>query len=148
MKTSRFFPVIGLVLLMVGSFVFAVESDRQFLRSEGTLRLGDAKLRALINAAKTTNSLPMVSVSWQEGDVTDGCSMPMKSANWFVFTEQTTRIWIFDGDVLSLVEKGNKTVVNRTVLCEFCPSLEAFDTCPKPVRDALPEKIRLKYAKQ
>jgi hypothetical protein len=133
---------------MLCSFVIAVESDRHFLRSEGTLRLGTVKLRALVNAAKTTNSLPMVSVSWQEGDVTDGCSMPMKSANWFVFTEQTTRIWIFDGDVLSLVEKGDKTVVNRTVLCEFCPSLEGFDTCPKAVRDALPEKIRLKYAKQ
>jgi len=66
--------------------------------------------------------------------------MPMTHTGWFVFVEQPSRVWIFDGDALSLLERRDKTV-------SVSSSAEVFKSCPKAVREALPGKFQKRYFK-
>ena len=140
MNTHRIILAFSLTATLACTSVSAAESDRRFLRSVGTISQSDAQVRAVVTATARTNAHPKVSVTWRAGDVTDSASKPMTHAGWFVFLEKPTRVWVFDGDVLSLLERQNKTVSDSS-------SAEVFKSCPKQVRDALPEKIRKRYFK-
>ncbi len=140
MNAHRIILAFLLVAIPAPTSVRAGESGRHFLRSVGTLSESDAKVRAVVIATASTNAHPNVSVTWRAGDVTDSASKPMNHAGWFVFVEQPSRIWIFDGDGLSLLERRDKTVSDSS-------SAEVFKSCPKSVRDALPEKIQKRYFK-
>lgn len=140
MNAHRIILAITLVAILASTSVRAVESDRHFLRSVGTVSQSDAQVRAVVTATASTNAHPDVSVTWRSGDVTDSASKTMTHAGWFVFVEQPSRVWIFDGDALSLLERRDKTVSDSS-------SAEVFKSCPKPVRDALPEKIQKRYFK-
>ncbi|MEW6306533.1 MAG: hypothetical protein AB1705_23960 [Verrucomicrobiota bacterium] len=130
-----------MALAMFCSGVGAAEGERQFLRSVGSLSLSDAQVHALVTVSKSTNAFPTVSVTWRAGGVaTDANSKSMTQAGWFVFAEQPARIWVFDGDGLSLLERSDKALSDSS-------SPEAFKRCPRQVREALPERIRKRYFK-
>jgi hypothetical protein len=140
MNTHRVILAFSLMAMLAFTSVSAAESDRRFLRSVGTISEGDAQVGAVVTATLSTNAHPNVSVTWRAGDVTDSASKPMTHAGWFVFAEQSTRVWVFDGDALSLLERHDKTVSDSS-------SAEALKDCPKQVMDALPEKIRNRHFK-
>ena len=140
MNTHRITLVFSLTVMLAFTSASAAESDRRFLRSVGTISESAAGVRTVVTATMSTNAQPNVSVTWRAGDVTDSASKPMTQAGWFVFAEQPSRVWIFDGDALSLLERHDKTVSDSS-------SAEDFKRCPKRVRDALPEKIRNRYFK-
>lgn len=140
MNAHRIIPTFPLVAILASTFVRAGETDRHFLRSVGTVSQSDAQVRAVVTAAASTNGHPDVSVTWRAGGVTDTASRSMIHAGWFAFVEQPSRVWIFDGDALSLLERRDKSVSDSS-------SAEAFKSCPKPVKDALPEKIQKRYFK-
>jgi hypothetical protein len=85
-------------------------------------------------------------VKWDSGDKITSrsksrsfSSMHLKPKAWFVFYENPSRIWMFDGeetlDVLLMSEKLWTTAAGP----------EDLKPCPKEVRSALPETVRKKY---
>ena len=126
----------GMLFLNLGR---AAETDAHFLRLIGAMNLGDARTSTHLAAeASKTNAYPLVTVTWHAGNVTESSVKPMMKAGWFVFAEHPARIWVFDGQTLSLVERSDKALSDSS-------SVEAFKKCPKAVRDALPEQVRKKY---
>lgn len=120
--------------------VRAAETDRRFLREVGSLSQSDTQVRTVVTAAASADVLPNVTVTWRAGDDTDSNSKQMIQAGWFVFVEQPSRVWVFDGKALSMLQRQGRIVSDTT-------SAEAFKSCPQPVKDALPEKIRKRYFK-
>lgn len=135
-KTHRIMAF-SLAALLACASVNATENNH-FLSSIGTISQSDAEVRTVVAATAGTNAQPDVSITWRTGGATSADVKPMTHAGWFAFLEQPNRIWIFDGDVLNLVERHGVTVID---------SSDVSKGCPDRVRDALPEKIRRKYFK-
>jgi len=140
MNTHRIVRAITLAAALISGLSSAAENDRHFLRSIGAFSLSNAKVHTDVTVSTSTNQYPTVSIVWRSGDVTTSNTKPMTKTGWFVFAEQPTRVWVFTGEILSLVEQTDETVSDSS-------SVEAFKTCPKQVRDALPEEIRRRYFK-
>jgi hypothetical protein len=139
-NAQRVIRAFSFAAILASTSVTAAESDHRFLRSVETISQSDAQVSAVVTATQRTNASPNVSVTWRAGDVTDSASKLTAYAGWFVFVEQPSRVWFFDGDALRLLERRVKFVSDSS-------SEEVFKSCPKVVRDALPEKIQKRYFK-
>jgi hypothetical protein len=124
-----------LTLTLLGSLSCLADSDEHFLRKPGSIAFGDATNQVDITATEGDASRLSVSVKWRSGD---GAKFSVTQVGWFVFIESASRVWVFDGDHLSLLHFHAKSL-----WCESKP--EITKTCPEQVRDVLPESFRKKY---
>jgi hypothetical protein len=106
-----------------------------FLRSIGSCAMNDAGNQTTVTATKGDDNKVSVNIRWRPAD---GATKPMTAAGWFVFVEDVSRVWVFDGDALSLFHRTDKGLTDSS-------SSEVYKTCPKEVRVALPESFRKKY---
>ena len=135
MKLFRLFHALTLTALL-GSVAHAAESDRRLLLKEGSIHLNAAGARLSVSAArKGDESQPSVTVTWKTGDATESSSTPMRQEGWFAFAEQLNRVWVFDGESLSLLERAEKSLGSKAVTARS----KEFKNAPREVREALPK---------
>jgi hypothetical protein len=117
-----------------------------FLRAPGSMLLNEAGKQMSVAVSTFDNAKQQLclKVTWHSGDVTHSDSMEsfhLTPNLWFVFVEDASRTWIFDGQsqlrVLLTTEKHYTNSEGQSEL----------NKCPKEVREALPDSVRKKYFK-
>ena len=136
MKTPLMIRVIIVTFTLACSLFSMADSganSRGFFRKLGGYTLSDTTTNRLtIVAAKSSDGKLSVAIKWSSGD---GVTKALRDG-WFIFPERTLhRIWVFDGDALSLLKHTDKGLSDES-------SPDVAKTCPKEVRDALPESVR------
>jgi hypothetical protein len=111
-------------------------NSQGFIRKLGGYPLSDTSTNRLtIVAAKGTDGKLSVTLTW---NASDSVTKPLRDG-WFIYPARTMhRFWVFDGDTLSLLSHTASGISDES-------NPEVDKTCPKEVRDALPESIRKKY---
>ncbi|HVY68444.1 MAG TPA: hypothetical protein VHH73_00855 [Verrucomicrobiae bacterium] len=122
----------------------AAASPRNFLSAEGEFTLRGAKATVTVSARKNADDFPTIEIKWPMTDGTGSTTHSAKRGDWFVFAEQPNRVWIFDGEVLILDENAEKSSSSKTM--STLSSSKAFQSYPKEVREALPDRVREKTA--
>jgi hypothetical protein len=113
------------------------DTSQHFLRTLGSIQLHDATNQVTITATKTGDKKPSLVVSLHVDDSTSSDTVSELGAGWFAFVEDFTHVWVYDGGTLRLVHFTDKSITDSS-------SPEVDRTCPKEVRDALPESYRKK----
>ena len=119
-------------------------NDEHFLHTFGGFTLRDRTNQVSVTASQKSDKPGSVLISWPgydssvsdmpPGDYKISDSVPLIADGWFVFAEDATHVWVFDGRALILVTFIGKTQENTTI------SVSEIDKCcPKEVRDALPK---------
>ena len=119
-------------------------TDEQFLHAFGGFTLRDRTNQVSVTASQKDDKLGSVLISWPgydstvsdlpPGDYKISTTVPLIAEGWFVFAEDATHIWIFDGRALILETFIGKNQTGTTITAS-----EAEKCCPKKVRDALPK---------
>jgi enamine deaminase RidA (YjgF/YER057c/UK114 family) len=124
-------------ILATAALVFSLTSyagsvTNQFVRSLGNFQLENPNAR--LETWKTNDEV-ICKVTREPNTATVN---GLKNG-WFVFPENSTNVWVFDGRNLWLILETEKE--------SNVSSRKDFENCPKQVQDALPEKIKAKYLK-
>jgi hypothetical protein len=133
--------IASIILFLAFACVLCVAaSERQnFIRTFGGRVIQDTSGTTLkVDAVKGTADKPSVSVAWSTGNTRSASTKPLPKEGWFVFVQDISHVWVFDGEALSLLHNTGKSLSDES-------SNEAFKTCPGEVRNALPESLRKKY---
>lgn len=137
----RFFGIILIAVALVFSVTSRADSaTNQLIRSLGNFQLDNSGSR--LEILKTNDDQTLLKVKWQL-DSGYAAVAPGNSLNdeWFVFVENSSRVWIFDGKDLAVAwQKGIQVKISS--------SPEEFKNCPKQVREALPPKVQKRYFKK
>ena len=133
---------IGSVILFLtfGCVLCVAAGEHQnFVRTFGGRIIKDPSGTTLkVAAVNGTADKPSVSVTWSEGDTRTASTKPVLRDGWFVFVQDISHVWVFDGEALSVLLKTDKSLTDES-------SIKALKTCPEEVRNALPESLRKKY---
>jgi hypothetical protein len=116
----------------------------RFLHAFGSFTLRDGTNQVSVAASHTGDGPGSVLISWPgydatvsdlpPGDYKIADSVPLTANGWFVFAEDATHIWVFDGVSLRFVTFRGKIQANTSISAS-----EVDKSCPKEVRDALPK---------
>ena len=107
-----------------------------FLRTTGRVQVNDTTNQVTVTATESSDQKLSLSASWRiDAEATTSDTMPLMRDGWFVFVEDVSRVWVFDGVVLRLLHYTDRNQ-SDTVVSEIDQS------CPQEVRDALPESYR------
>ena len=119
-------------------------TNEHFLHAFGSFTLRDATNQVTVTASQQGDKLGSVLISWPgydstvsdmpPGDYKFSHSVSLITNGWFVFAEDSTHVWIFDGVSLDFV-----TVKGKFETGTFIPPSKVDKSCPKEVRDALPK---------
>jgi hypothetical protein len=119
-------------------------TEEHFLHTFGGFTLRDRTNQVSVTASQIDDKPGSVLISWPgydstvsdlpPGDYKISESVPLSANGWFVFAEDATHVWVFDGVSLRLVTFIGKDHADTTI-----PASEVDKLCPKQVRDSLPE---------
>jgi len=125
----------------------AADLERDFIRKAGHYSL-DKQGSTLAITKQPTGSWSL-KVIWRSGSATSSTEASVEprdcllAEGWFVFVENPTRIWIFDGvDAGLLVSHSEKETGSKSY------PAAAMRAGPRKFWDALPEAVRAKYRKE
>lgn len=111
------------------------DAPQKFFRELGTRKLKDTDGTELTITAKSVEKKNILTLSWRQGAMQDSNRMPLKQDGWFLFAEDISRVWVFDGETLSLVHHTPTTLSRES-------TADALSTCPKEVLNSLPDGVR------
>lgn len=113
------------------------ESGQHFLRTLGSIELHDATNQVTITISQRDDHKISGSALWTPHGAVGGggFTKPLTRDGWFIYAEDTSHIWVFTGETLSLVHYTDKEISDES-------SSEVDKICPKEVREALPESFR------
>jgi hypothetical protein len=119
-------------------------TNEHFLHAFGSFTLRDATNQVTVTASQKGDKLGSVLISWPgydstvsdlpPGHGTISHSAPLIANGWFVFAEDATHLWVFDGVSLSF-----ETFKGKFQTGTFISASKVDKSCPKEVRDALPK---------
>ena len=124
-----------LILTLACGLPCMADSGQHFFRTLGSFKVNDATHPVVITITNSSTTKISVAVKWPSGD---GVTKPLTRDGWFIYAEDASRVWVFDGENLSLVHRTDEMVTDES-------SPKVFKICPKEVRDALPESYRKAY---
>jgi hypothetical protein len=124
-------------------------TDGHFLNDFGGLTLCDGTNRVSVTASRNGDMMGSILISWPgyeatvsdlpPGNYTISDSVPLIANGWFVFVQDVTHIWVFDGGALRLATFMGKTQSDTSISAS-----EVDKCCPQEVRDALPNSYHKK----
>lgn len=119
-------------------------TDEHFLHNFGSFTLRDGTNQVSVTASQNGDKTRSILISWPgydstvsdlpPGRYTISDSAPLIANGWFVFAQNATHVWVFDGVALRLV-----TFIGKNQADVGVPPSEVDKCCPKEVRDALPK---------
>lgn len=115
------------------------ESGGHFLRAPGRFTRLDGTRQVSVSASQNNDKMTSVLISWHVDDSTFSDTVPQLGNDWFVFAEDASHVWVFDGGRHWLA-----SFIAKTQADTFIPPSEVDKRCPKEVRDALPDSYRAK----
>jgi hypothetical protein len=110
------------------------DSSQHLFRTPGSFKVNDATNPVIVTITNSSTAKTSVSIKWPSGE---GATKPLADG-WFVYAEDASRVWVFTGEVLSLIHRTDEMVTDES-------SAKVDKICPKEVRDVLPESYRKVY---
>jgi len=140
------------ILILAFTLAYGLPSragtDKHFLNSFGNFTLRDSTNQVSVTASQSGDKSGSILILWAgydstgsdlpPGDYKISDAVPLIENGWFVFAEDSTHIWVFDGGTLRFMHFVGKTLTDTA-------SPTADKSWPKQVRDALPESYRNKW---
>jgi len=118
-----------------------VDLGQYSLRTPGRFQMNDATNQVTVTVTDSGDKKLLLSLSWRANDVAaTTATRSLVRDGWFVFAEDVSHIWVFDGGTLWLSSNTDKSQADT-----FIPESEVDKRCPKKVRDALPERYHKKH---
>jgi hypothetical protein len=118
--------------------------DEHFLHTFGSFTQRDRTNQVSVTASQKGDKPGSVLILWPgydstvsdlpPGDYKISETVPLIANGWFVFAEDATHVWVFDGVSLRFVTFRGKVHTDTTISAS-----EVDKCCPKKVRDALPK---------
>jgi hypothetical protein len=147
MKTHSIIQALVLSVTLLWRLPCVAQSGGHFLRHFGSATVVDSQNQVIdqviVEATEVEDKRSSVAVTWKPMShgkkVVVSKTKPLAREGWFVFVEDTSRVWVFDGNELSLLHYNGKSLTDSLLA-------ELKTTCPKEVRDALPENFRKKHS--
>ena len=138
MKIEYVSRILVVILTMVCCRPCVADTTQRFLDKMGQFQVVDATNQLTVTATNGSDGKPWLTISWRvSAEETHTDAMPMVKDGGFVFVQNTSQIWAFDGRSLDLIQNNESTKVQSDTY------LNKMDkSCPAEVRDALPASFR------
>ncbi|HZF00425.1 MAG TPA: hypothetical protein VE344_00865 [Methylomirabilota bacterium] len=133
-RLMNFGKIILILAVLVISITSRADSFNQMIRSLGSFQLDSSDDR--VEITKTNNQV-VFKVTLEHGRSSVLSDNDLKNG-WFVFLENSLRVWVFDGQDLWVFQQTEKS-------SGLYSDEEHFVNCPKQVQDALLSKVRERY---
>jgi hypothetical protein len=134
-------------LLLITALSSVAGTDSHFLQAIGSFTLRDSTNQVSVTARLNDDNTNSILISWPgydstvsdlpPGEYTMSNEMPICAKGWFVFAQDATHIWVFDGVSLQLV-----TFLGKNQTDTVMPLTRVDKSWPKEVREALPLSCR------
>jgi hypothetical protein len=114
------------------------DPSQHLLRTLGHFQVTDATNQVTVAATESRDQKQSLSLSWRMSDSETTSETMLVKGGWFVFVEDPSHVWVFDGTSLRLSQYSYR--------CQSDKFLSKTDkNYPEEVRDALPESYRKNY---